>query len=180
MAREEEEHGETTPRPSFAGKAFTPRTSAMMSLRLAAKRPRQRRICLSLNEKKIEEKVEEPNKGSYIQRVWTDVDTEIGVLNGIIDYNTRKGRYPFCHFICLDDFIANWLQVDVTKQRLIDVVRKLRKKYLTNMVRKGSTVDFADPHDQIAFNLAHKIWGTAQGNDEDWKGQKLRHCWSRS
>ena len=115
----------------------------------------------------------EPNTGSYIQRVWTDVDIEIGLLNGIIDYNTRNGRYPFCHFDCFDDFIANWLQVDVPKHRLIDVVRKLRKKYLTNMVRKGATVDFADPRDQIAFNLANKIWGTAQGNDEDWKAMKF-------
>jgi hypothetical protein len=205
MAREEQEHGETTPRPSFAGKAFTARTSAMMSPRPAAKRPRQRSLCLSindkkmedkveepnevtyirrvliaLNDKKMEDKVEEPNEGTYIQRVLTDVDVEIGFLNGIIAYNTRNGRYPFYYFCCFDDFIENCLQVDVTKQRFIDVVRKLRKKYLTNMVRKGSTVDFADPRDQIAFNLAHKIWGTAQSREEDWKGQKLRHYWSRS
>ena len=92
-------------------------------------------------------------KGSYIQRVWTNVDIEIGLLNGIIDYNTRNGRYPF------DDFIANWLQVDIPKQRLIDVVRRLRKKYLGAIGRKGdAAVDFADPRDQIAFNLANKIW----------------------
>jgi hypothetical protein len=147
----------------------------MMSPRPAAKRPRQKSLCLSItiNDKKMEDKVEEPNEGTYIQRVWTDVDVEIGLLNGIIDYNTRNGRYPFCRLDCFDDFIANWLQVDVPKHRLIDVVRKLRKKYLTNMVRKGATVDFADPRDQIAFNLANKIWGTAQGNDEDWKAMKF-------
>ena len=151
-----------------------------MSPRPAAKRPRKRSLCLSINDKKMEDKVEEPNEGTYIQRVWTDVDVEIGLLNGIIDYNTRNGRYPFYDFCCFNDFIENWLQVDVTKQQFIDVVRKLRKKYLTNTVRKGSTVDFADPRDQTAFNLAHKIWGTAQSREEDWKGQKLRHCWSRS
>ena len=115
---------------------------------------------------------------SFTQRVLRDVYTEIGLLNAIIDYYTTNGMYPFHDHIPLHYFITDWLQVDIPEEKLIVLVKMLRKKYLSNMVRKGATtVDFADSRDQIAFNLAHKIWGGGS-NEEYWKGLKLKVTWS--
>lgn len=55
----------------------------------------------------------EPNE-SFIQKAFTDVDTVIGLLNGIIDYYKRNGEYP------LHDFIKNWLQVDIPEEHQLD------------------------------------------------------------
>jgi hypothetical protein len=133
------------------------------------------------NKKKMEDKVDERSGGehenprnyepneSFTQRVLTDVDTEIGLLNGIVDYYTRNiGIYPFYDFVALNDFIKNWLQVDIRVEQLIVLVGKLRKKYYRTLARMGATLDIADPRHQIAFNLANKIWG-AESKDEYWK-----------
>ncbi|KAE8037752.1 hypothetical protein FH972_010316 [Carpinus fangiana] len=102
------------------------------------------------------------------------IDKKIGLLNAIIDYYATNGMYPFHDHIPLHYFITDWLQVDIPEEKLIDLVKMLRKKYLSNMARKGTTtVDFADSYDQIAFNLAHKIWGGGS-NEEYWKGLKLK------
>jgi hypothetical protein len=111
---------------------------------------------------------------SFTQRVLRDVYTEIGLLNAIIDYYATNGMYPFHDHIPLHYFITDWLQVNIPEEKLIVLVKMLRKKYLSNMTRKGATtVDFADSRDQIAFNLAHKIWGGGS-NEEYWKGLKLK------
>ena len=100
---------------------------------------------------------------SFTQRVLRDVYTEIGLLNATIDYYATNGMYPFHDHIPLHYFITDWLQVDIPKE-----------KYLSNMARKGATtLDFADSRNQIAFNLAHKIWGGGS-NEEYWKGLKLK------
>jgi hypothetical protein len=135
-----------------------------------ANRPPKKRISIRINENPRNE----ANDESFIQRVLRDVDTEIGLLNGIIDYYTRNETYPFDDFKALDDFIDNWLQVDVPDdEQLIDVVRKLRKKYLRNMTRTGASVNFADPRVQRAFNLANQLWGAGR-NEEYWKGLKMK------
>ncbi|XP_059442153.1 probable transcription factor At4g00610 [Corylus avellana] len=96
----------------------------------------------------------------FVERVWTDVDTEIGFLNNIIDYNKIKGEYPFHNLEALDDFTENWLRVDVPEyEQLIHEVRKLRRKYLLTMARRGPKGDFADPLVQTAFDLAFILWG---------------------
>jgi hypothetical protein len=49
--------------------------------------------------------------------VFTDIDCEIGFLNSIIDYYEKNKKYPFFDYIAADDFIKNWLQVDVTSAK---------------------------------------------------------------
>jgi hypothetical protein len=172
---------------SSAWKDSTARNSAMNGHRpflprllddeelLDATCPPKKRNCFRINDEELREDENPRNElnDSYIDRILTDVDTQIGFLNGIIDYYSTNGRYPFHDLNALDDFIDNWLQVDLPEdEELIDLVRKLRTKYLRTMARKGATGDFADPRDQMAFNLGNKIWG-AGSNDEYWKGLKL-------
>jgi hypothetical protein len=162
-------------------KAVTPLQS-YASTEAPSNRPPKKKISISINEKKMEDKVHEnprneANDESFIQRVLRDVDTQIGLLNGIINYYARNGRYPFHDFKALDDFIDNWLQVVVLEEeQLIDVVRKLRKEYLKKMARMGASANFEDRRDQIAFNLANQLWGAGR-HEEYWKrdmGMKLK------
>jgi hypothetical protein len=160
-----------------------------ISSAMPAKRPLKMKFFVSGNKKKMEDKLyihsvgedenprnDEQNE-SFTQRVLRDVYTEIGLLNAIIDYYAINGMYPFHDLIHLPYFITYWLQVDIPEEKLIALVNDLRKKYLSNMARKGTIVSFADPRDQISFHLAHKIWGGGS-NEEYWKGLKLIVKWS--
>jgi hypothetical protein len=111
--------------------------------------------------------------GDFVQRVSTDVDIEIGFLNNIIDYHKIKGEYPFHNLEVLDDFTGNWLRVEIPEYaQLIRLVRKLRRKYLLTMARRGPTEDFADPLVQTAFDLASILWGDGGSDKEYWQGLK--------
>ncbi|KAE8125667.1 hypothetical protein FH972_020446 [Carpinus fangiana] len=106
--------------------------------------------------------------GDFVERVWTDVDTEIGFLKSIVDYHKIKGEYPFHNLEALYDFTENWLRVDVPEnEQLIIAVRKLRRKYLLTMARRGPNGDFADPLVQRAFDLAFILWGDG-GDKQYW------------
>ena len=88
-------------------------------------------------------------------------------MNNIIDYHKIKGGYPFHNLEVLDDFTGNWLRVDIPEYaRLIHLVRKLRRKYLSTMPRRGPTGDSADTRVQTAFDLAFILWG--DGNDKEY------------
>jgi hypothetical protein len=111
---------------------------------------------------------ENPRNGpiiDFVERIWTDVHAEIRFLNSIIDYHKIKGEYPFHNLAALYNFTKNWLRVDVPDyERLINVVRKLRRKYLMTRARRGPNGAFADPRVQRAFNLASILWG--DGSDK--------------
>ena len=106
--------------------------------------------------------------GDFVERIWTDVGAEIRFLKSIIDYHKIKGEYPFHNLEALDDFTENWLRVDVPEnEQLINAVRKLRRKYLLTMARRGPNGDFADPLVQRAFDLAFILWGDG-GDKQYW------------
>ncbi|KAE8125663.1 hypothetical protein FH972_020442 [Carpinus fangiana] len=187
MARKEEEHGKTKvttprPRPSFAWKACN--------------KPSRKRSARSFSEEKCRGEADKRTWSSsagehssarnsamkppadknrrnepivdFVEKVWTDVDTEIGFLKSIVDYHKIKGEYPFHNLEALYDFTENWLRVDVPEnEQLIIAVRKLRRKYLLTMARRGPNGDFADPLVQRAFDLAFILWGDG-GDKQYW------------
>lgn len=108
---------------------------------------------------------------SFLEKVLTDINYEIGFLNGLIDFHDMNVRYPYYEYLALQDFIKNWLQIDTTHRKMLDVIVKLRKKYMKTKAKTDVSMHFSDPRDQRAFNLAHKIWSDAI--EEDWKLLKL-------
>ncbi|XP_022142354.1 GLABROUS1 enhancer-binding protein-like [Momordica charantia] len=94
------------------------------------------------------------------QRLWSE-DDEIAILNGMIDYSTKKGADPALDMNAFHDFIKKSLHVDVTRAQLMDKIRRLKKKYRNNADRgkKGADPTFTKPHEQKGFELSKKIWG---------------------
>ena len=108
---------------------------------------------------------------SFLEMVLTDINYEIGFLNGFIDFHDMNVRYPYYEYFALQDFIKNWLQIDTTHLKMLDLIVKLRKKYIKTKAKTDVSMHFVDPLYQRAFNLAHKIWSDAI--EEDWKLLKL-------
>ncbi|KAG2688114.1 hypothetical protein I3760_09G079100 [Carya illinoinensis] len=98
------------------------------------------------------------------QRLWSE-DDEIAVLKGVLDYTEKRGADPSTDAAAFHEFVKKSLHVDVSKNQLMDKIRRLRKKYKNNAGRgkKGKEPTFSKPHEQKAYELSKKIWGPAEG-----------------
>ncbi|KAA8524560.1 hypothetical protein F0562_010983 [Nyssa sinensis] len=107
-------------------------------------------------------------KKSAINRLWSE-DDEIVVLKGMIDYKSKKGADPYADMGAFHEFLKKLLHVDVSKNQLTDKIRRLKKKYKTN-VEKGENGEdpvFSKPHEHKSFELSKKIWGGGASNGVD-------------
>ncbi|KAJ4703282.1 mediator-associated protein 1 [Melia azedarach] len=109
-----------------------------------------------------EKKPGEDTKKQLFQRLWSEED-EIVVLKGMIDYSTKKGVDPNQDMNAFHDYIKKSLHVDVSKAQLVDKIRRLKKKYQNNLekgLKKGEDQTFSKPHEQKAYDLSKKLWGS--------------------
>ncbi|KAJ6677751.1 hypothetical protein OIU85_008338 [Salix viminalis] len=121
-------------------------------------------------------KLEQPNKendgegkkakrgagagGGGSQRLWSDED-EIVMLNGMVEYQSEKGKSPFADNGDFHGFVKESLHVDATISQFLDKIRRLKKKYFTDVDKNEKEIDeiFSKPHDLECVELAKKIWG---------------------
>ncbi|XP_010241408.1 PREDICTED: STOREKEEPER protein-like [Nelumbo nucifera] len=122
----------------------------------------------SLQVEESEKKSGDDAKKQLFQRLWSE-DDEIIILKGIIDYS-KKGTDPWTDMAGFLEFIKKSLHVDVNKNQLADKIRRLKKKYKTNMGRGKGGKDpvFSKSHESKTFQLSKKIWGSddAGGNNQ--------------
>ncbi|KAF8398676.1 hypothetical protein HHK36_014531 [Tetracentron sinense] len=107
-------------------------------------------------------------KKQLFQRVWSE-DDEIVILKGMLDYSSKKGVDPMADVNAFHDFIKKSLHADVSKDQLINKIRRLKKKYQNNAgkAKKGEDRTFTKPHEQKTFDLSKKIWGGKDGDAGD-------------
>ncbi|GFS31882.1 DNA-binding storekeeper protein-related transcriptional regulator [Actinidia rufa] len=107
-------------------------------------------------------------KKNPIPRLWSEED-EIVVLKGMIDYQSKKGADPNADMGAFYEFIKKSLRVDVSRNQLMDKVRRLKKKYRTNVEKgeKGEDPVFSKPHEHKSFELSKKIWDGGDNNAVD-------------
>ncbi|KAL4318593.1 hypothetical protein GQ457_18G011160 [Hibiscus cannabinus] len=103
----------------------------------------------------------EDTKKLLFQRLFSE-DDEIAVLKGMLEYYDKKGVDPCADMNAFYEFVRKMIQADVTKAHLMDKIRRLRKKFENNAGKSkmGEHWIFSKPHEQKAFQLSRKIWGT--------------------
>lgn len=105
-------------------------------------------------------------KGSGLNRLWNQED-EIAILNGLIEFRSKKGMDPSVDTNAFYEFVKDTIQADVSKNQLMEKIKRLKKKYKINAQKAvGGDHVFAKPHDKITFELAKKIWGTSGYNNK--------------
>ncbi|KAK9265391.1 hypothetical protein L1049_010092 [Liquidambar formosana] len=116
--------------------------------------------------KKVPDAAEEKKSGDdakkqLFQRLWSE-DDEIEILKGMIEYSSKKGADPSADMNAFHDFIKKSLHVDVTRAQLGDKIRRLKKKYENNLGKgkKGEDRTFSKAHEQKAYELSKKVWGS--------------------
>ncbi|KAJ7981341.1 mediator-associated protein 1-like [Quillaja saponaria] len=119
-------------------------------------------------------------KGSGFQRLWSEED-EIVILRGMVEYQTKKGSDPYADMGAFHEFIKKNLHVDVSKNQLMDKIRRLKKKYLINAEKgeNGEDPVFSKPHEQKSFELSKKIWASGAINGVEDNGKSKRKSSSK-
>ncbi|KAK7339590.1 hypothetical protein VNO77_20268 [Canavalia gladiata] len=108
---------------------------------------------------------EDPKKSSkkLFQRLWSEED-ELAILKGIVEYTSNTGQDPLKYPNAFHDFMKKSLHVDASSNQLKEKIRRLKKKFNNNAGKgkNGENPKFSKPHDQKAFELSKKVWGSEQ------------------
>ncbi|KAH7835599.1 hypothetical protein Vadar_027799 [Vaccinium darrowii] len=124
-----------------------------------------------LSHPKSTPKEEEKPGRSVGNRLWSE-DDEITILEGMINYHSKKGTDPYSEIDEFHEFIKNSLSVDASMRKFVDKVRKMKVKYNKN-VEKGEGAVFSKPpkpHDVKCFELSKKIWAVGGGGKQKRNG----------
>lgn len=172
----EAESGQSQPSPSasdFTVKPIVPAKSAPS--KPPAKRPQETQKERDSRKKKpkIAEEEEKKSAAATPRSLWSDED-QVALLKGIAEYKAQKGTEPNADMTAFHEFIKGKLQADVSKSQLSDKLRRLKKKFLTN-VKDGEDPVFSKGQDYLVFEYSKKIWGapvSAKGDGETSNGVK--------
>uniref|UniRef100_A0A0V0ILV0 Putative neurofilament heavy polypeptide-like n=1 Tax=Solanum chacoense TaxID=4108 RepID=A0A0V0ILV0_SOLCH len=160
----EAESGHSLPSPSaldFTVKPSVPAKAAVPS-KPAAKRQQDTQTEKGRKKPKIAEE-EEKKSAATPRSLWSD-DDQLALLKGIAEYKAVKGMEPSADMSVFHEFIRGKLQVEVSKKQLREKVRRLKKKYLTN-VKGGEEPVLMKGQDFLVFEHSKRIWGAPETTD---------------
>nr|XP_010909354.3 probable transcription factor At3g04930 [Elaeis guineensis]XP_029118106.1 probable transcription factor At3g04930 [Elaeis guineensis]XP_029118108.1 probable transcription factor At3g04930 [Elaeis guineensis] len=110
------------------------------------------------------------------QRLWTD-EEEITILQGFLEFTSRRGTTFASHQYDTGPFyeeIKKRLQLEFTKNQLIEKLRRLKKKYrnvVSRMRSMGKDFAFRSSHEKDIYDIARNIWSAnvkrARDSDDD-------------
>lgn len=175
QSNQKEESEEREMKNSEESADCTPISASMSNfiiMPISKKRPTPERDSDSKEERESYSSMKKPKKGINDRspslavssagrgRVWCHED-EITVLEGILEYKNKEGAYPPNDMVALHDFIKLKFLYDMSRKQMYEKVRRLKKKFLINLMRVENNVEpaFSKPHDYVLFNLSRKIWG---------------------
>ncbi|GMN71256.1 hypothetical protein TIFTF001_055137 [Ficus carica] len=118
---------------------------------------------------------EDPKKASGVAVVMWSEEDEIALLKGMSHYKAKKGNDPNADMGAFHDFIKEKLNPDITKYKLSEKIRRLKKKYLNNASKIEEDDEdpiFPKPHELRSFQLSKKIWGTDK--KDEWMSNKKK------
>ncbi|KFK41181.1 hypothetical protein AALP_AA2G096300 [Arabis alpina] len=97
------------------------------------------------------------------QRLFSESD-EIALLQGILDFNAKKGDYQK-EMDAFVDYVKKLINFNANRSQLKTKIQRLKKKFaniVKNSLKKGKSEDeivFSKDPDQKAFELSRQIWG---------------------
>lgn len=103
---------------------------------------------------------DEDDTRKLFHRLWTKED-EMELLQGFLDYKTRRGNTHSNDTALFYDQIRSKLQVVFNKNQLFEKLRRLKKKYqnFLHKINSDKEFSFRSGHDQATFEISRKIWG---------------------
>ncbi|CAA0839127.1 DNA-binding storekeeper protein-related transcriptional regulator [Striga hermonthica] len=110
-------------------------------------------------------------KKQPFQRIWSEAD-EIAILNGMLQFRAEKKSDPRDNFDAFFELIKKNLHFDATRAQLKDKIFRLKKKYTNNKHKgnEGKGTTFTSRHEQEAYDLSEKVWGTEKDEVQKTSG----------
>ncbi|KAF5728361.1 hypothetical protein HS088_TW21G00508 [Tripterygium wilfordii] len=85
-------------------------------------------------------------------------NTQISILNRILDYQRVVGRYPFADHADMINLSTNWVPLKVPVETLIHWACKWMFQY--KEIKQRAVNSFNSAEEQEFYELAHQIWGS--------------------
>ncbi|XP_047323439.1 probable transcription factor At4g00390 isoform X2 [Impatiens glandulifera] len=125
------------------------------------KKKKENTANIALGEKLITKNGESTLKKPLFQRLWSESDI-CTLLKGLVEYAEEKGIHP----VSADkngfhNYIKDSLDIEVTISQMFEKIRRLKKKYETNLMKGRNGVDkkFSTAHDLEVYELSAGVWG---------------------
>ncbi|XP_010486341.1 PREDICTED: GLABROUS1 enhancer-binding protein isoform X2 [Camelina sativa] len=104
------------------------------------------------------------------KRLWSK-DDELVILKGIVDYKTKTGLDYRSDSAAFFEFIKDGIDGIVSKDQLMNKIRKLKSKFRDSSVKNPS---FTNPQDSEIFDLSMAIWGKVKPGCVDDRAKRTR------
>ncbi|XP_047324575.1 probable transcription factor At4g00390 [Impatiens glandulifera] len=125
------------------------------------KKKKENTANIAVGEKLITKNGESTLKKPLFQRLWSESDI-CTLLKGLVEYAEEKGIHP----VSADkngfhNYIKDSLDIEVTISQMFEKIRRLKKKYETNLMKGRNGVDkkFSTAHDLEVYELSAGVWG---------------------
>ncbi|XP_010456897.1 PREDICTED: GLABROUS1 enhancer-binding protein-like isoform X2 [Camelina sativa] len=104
------------------------------------------------------------------KRLWSKHD-ELVILKGIVDYQNKTGLDYRSDSAAFFEYIKDGIDGIVSKDQLMNKIRKLKSKFRDSSVKKPS---FTNPQDSEIFDLSMAIWGKVKPGCVDDRAKRTR------
>ncbi|XP_010464408.1 PREDICTED: GLABROUS1 enhancer-binding protein-like isoform X2 [Camelina sativa] len=104
------------------------------------------------------------------KRLWSK-DDELVILKGIVDYRNKTGLDYRSDSAVFFEYIKDGIDGIVSKDQLMNKIRKLKSKFRNSSVKKPS---FTNPQDSEIFDLSMAIWGKVKPGCVDDSAKRTR------
>ncbi|KAJ4843822.1 hypothetical protein Tsubulata_014027 [Turnera subulata] len=113
----------------------------------------------------------------FLERVYTNVEVEVEFLKDMVEYYFRNRVFPSSTPQNSDDFVKNWIGLNLSTSQFMELIGKLKRKFEAGTFKWESSIS----SDELeAFILAELIWGSGiealvvgleeDGDEESRKG----------
>ncbi|KAL5736095.1 hypothetical protein ACOSQ2_030883 [Xanthoceras sorbifolium] len=121
-------------------------------------------------ENHVEEQKENPEEKDDSEEAWTSANFDVlyVILHAIADYQLTHYRFPYDDASDMEDFVKNWLRIDLSVNDCLAAIKRLKKYYVWKVMDQG--LFFPDKKQEQLYNSSDILWNLkAHSEDEEFR-----------
>ncbi|KAL5802633.1 hypothetical protein ACOSQ4_030938 [Xanthoceras sorbifolium] len=130
-------------------------------------------------EEQKENPEQNPNEDSYESWTNANFDTLYAILHAITDYKLSLDRFPYDDASDMEDFVKNWLRINISVSDCLEVIKKLKKYYKKQFFKViDHGMIFPNKKQEQLYNTLEFLWdvdGNLEDSDDEGDKEEKKH-----
>ncbi|KAH7544290.1 hypothetical protein JRO89_XS15G0143000 [Xanthoceras sorbifolium] len=130
-------------------------------------------------EEQKENPEQNPNEDSYESWTNANFDTLYAILHAITDYKLSLDRFPYDDASDMEDFVKNWLRINISVSDCLEVIKKLKKYYKKQFFKViDHGMIFPNKKQEQLYNTLEFLWdvdGNLEDSDDEGEKEEKKH-----